>query len=455
MKLSLNADLLNNSFIEEPGQFEITKCEIKSKIGIFDLTHMITALNLYESIFKTFVTGEIFLLDRDETVSKLSITGTEPISLEFKTLGSKYSVNVDLIVSKIKDKEKFNNNTIKYTLSLSSPDFLTNIRTKISRSFDGSYSDIVERIYTDYLSSGVPLWLEKTKNSNRIIAPNKSPIDVINMICQFARSSNSHNADFLFFQTTKSFHFRSVVEMIYLNGIRPEELLFKIEEHQPSLDIPIASKYMKVIDFEVKSDTDILKHTAIGTYGSSLIKHHLRSKTWKKHDWNYHDTFKNDDIKSLSLNEYPITPDGSVTSDRKNISEFPDSNVSLVTGSEEYQYQKNLDHPEFQRLDYINSLLQRNSEMKSLNLQRAQLKVSGMSGLQAGDVINLRYDGSESISGLWLIESLSHQISDKYYCVLMIIKNSNASEILEYSELNYGDSTPEIIDASPMGSSNK
>jgi hypothetical protein len=82
-----------------------------------------------------------------------------------------------------------------------------------------------------------------------------------------------------------------------------------------------------------------------------------------------------------------------------------------------------------------------------------------MSGIQAGDIIKIKYHDmigeNTKLSGRWLIESVSHQISDKYYCVLMIIRNSVKGAQSEYTELNYPESTTEVIIASPSGSTNK
>jgi hypothetical protein len=462
--LSLYEDLLANGLLEEPGQFTITNAGITCKGGYVNITEMVESINLYESIFKTFVTGDITLLDRTNFAA--NITGTEPVYLEFSTKGSVHPVKVSLVVSKVKDKEKVNVNITRYTLSLVSPEFLNNIRTKISKSFEGNYSDIVKTIYSDYISSGVPLWLEEVINNNRIIVPNKSPVDAINMISQFAVAKNTVNPNFVFYQTTKSFHFRSIAEMIWLDNIKSEGITFRIEKEQISTNLPIIKRATRAIEFEVKSDTDILKHTAIGTYGSSLIKHNLLKKTWTRTEWDYHSKFGDTEEDAfMSVEEFPVTPDGPVTESGENISSFPDSYFNMVSGSEEYQYEiepiKTDSKPikQFQKLDYSSSLLQRNGELNSLNIQRAKLTIGGMSGIQAGDIIKIKYHDmigeNTKLSGRWLIESVSHQISDKYYCVLMIIRNSVKGAQSEYTELNYPESTTEVIIASPSGSTNK
>jgi hypothetical protein len=469
--ITLYDDLVQNKELEEPGQFTVYECTISTKVGDVNVNKMVESFNIYESIFKTFITGDLTILDVENFLNIANITGTEPVKIKFGTKGSKHRIDVDLIVYKIKDKEKINENTNRYTLSLVSPEFLTDIRTKISKSFDGTYSDMVKNIYSDYLSSGTPLWLEKVNNNNRVIIPNKSPVDAINMISQFAIAGNCDNSNFLFFQTTKSFHFRSITEMIYLGGILPEGLTFRIEKGEISPLVSIASKATRAIEFEIKSDLDILRNTKLGTYGSTLIKHDIRGKVWRESEWSYHDQYVDnvDGKYYVKIGTYPISPDGPVTQDGKNLSDFPKSNITMISSAEEHSYQTLQNISEFSKLDYENTILTRKSEMTGMNLLRAKLTIGGMSGIQAGDIISIFIttpysshsleggvkDKDEKLSGKWLVESVSHQVSEKYYSVLMLIRDSVPEEQTNYTSLIYKDSTPEIIDASPSGSTNK
>jgi hypothetical protein len=469
--ITLYEDLVQNKELEEPGQFTLYECTINTKVGIVNVIKMIESFNIYESIFKTFVTGDLTLLDVENFLNIANITGTEPVKIKFGTKGSKHRIDVDLIVYKIKNKEKINENTNRYTLSLVSPEFLTDIRTKISKSFDGTYSDMIKIIYSDYLSSGTPLWLQKVNNSNRVIIPNKSPVDAINMISQFAISETADNSNFLFFQTTKSFHFRSITEMIDLDLIQPEGLTFRIEKGEVSPLVSIASKATRALEFEIKSDLDIIRHTKLGTYGSSLIKHDIRGKIWRESEWSYHDAFAdNVGLKEyIKIGTYPISPDGPVTQEGKNLSDFPKSNITMISSAEAYSYQTLQNIPEFSKLDYENTILTRKSEMNGMNFLRAKLTIAGMSGLQAGDVISIFIttpysshsleggvkDKDEKLSGKWLVESVAHQVSEKYYSVLMLIRDSVPEEQTKYTSLNYRDHTPEIIDAVTTGSTNK
>ncbi len=62
--MTLLTDLEKNNTLEEPGQFEIIAVAIQTKVGDVILTEIIESFNLYESIFNTFVTGDITIIDR-------------------------------------------------------------------------------------------------------------------------------------------------------------------------------------------------------------------------------------------------------------------------------------------------------------------------------------------------------------------------------------------------------
>jgi hypothetical protein len=259
--------------------------------------------------------------------------------------------------------------------------------------------------------------------------------------------------------------------MIDLDLIQPEGLTFRIEKGQISPTVPMSSKATRALEFEIKSDLDILRHTKLGTYGSTLIKHDIRSKVWRESEWSYHDAFA-DNVgfkEYIKIGTFPISPDGPVTQDKENLSDFPKSNITMISSAESYSYQTLQNIPEFEKLDYENTILTRKSEMNGMNFLRAKLTIGGMSGIQAGDIISIfiptpfsshNLEGGirnedKKLSGKWLVESVAHQVSEKYYSVLMLIRDSVPEEQTNYTSLNYRDSTPEIIDASPEGLTNK
>ena len=115
--------------LTDPGQYSFHEkgfgCYIKTKAtgtfaedlvdGFLNISDMVDSIHVYESMFKTFVTAEMVIIDKYNIISKLEITGNEYVKIKFGTQGSKYPINMTLVVSKIKDKSELNPQFIKYT----------------------------------------------------------------------------------------------------------------------------------------------------------------------------------------------------------------------------------------------------------------------------------------------------------------------------------------------------
>jgi hypothetical protein len=502
MTSRLGSDILENGEIDEPGQFEINKATIfashkkndpdTSEVNEeVDITSMIVSFNMYESIFNTFVTGDITLIDTHDLINGvLEITGTEPLYIEFGTLGSTYPIKMPFIITKVKESEKINESTIKYTLSLIPREFLTDARTKISRTEDGVYSDMVKRIFENDLKSESTLLIEATGENNRLIFPNISPVDSINMISQFAQTTSPmHGSDFLFFQTTKSFVFRSVEDMIFNYGLVKngaeggKRLEFRTGDTPPMNPgrntTVLKSQFEHVIDFKLLSGFDTLRHTSIGSYNSSLINYDFRSKTWERpKPYNYHKAYSEagldeeegeTTVRIMTVSEAegknPITPhtkDEGATEDFQNMSGYPDAEINMVSSAGVYQYQDEPNDSPFAEINYNNFAVNRKARFNALNLQRAKITIYGISGIQAGDIIDMSIPKSNPearstpeedkfLSGPWLIESVAHQVRDNYTCVLIVIRDSIPEELKPYPKNIVSDGTPKIIDI-PVGS---
>jgi hypothetical protein len=471
VSLTLLQDLESNVKLTEPGQVSVKEIKITTRFKTIDIKSMMTELNIYESVFNTFITADLTLEDTKNALVEEELLGTEPVSIVFETLGSSFPVEVELILAKVKTKEQIQEKSFRYVLSLVSPESLNDIRTKVSESFTGTYSDIVKTIFKEHLSSKSNLWLEETKNFNRMIIPNKSPVQAINMISSFSTAVKEGNASFLFFQTTKSYQWRSFADMIWYNLISPQGIDINLEKEKLSLTSSSnTEKMLRAIDFKVETDVNIIQHTAIGTYGSTLVSHNIHAKTYDISTWNYHEQFKKIDAIT-KIASHPITPDGFIDEDRNNLSGFYDSEVNMISTSREKQYTADPYKGTFQPLDYSGTVLQRKSELAASTMLRADLTIAGMSGIQAGDIITMNINKADSVSGIdpssvsgkdeklsgpWLIESVAHRIKGlKYFCVLKIARDSTNMERTPYSALNYAEKEVEFIIASGSGISNR
>tara|TARA_B100000745_G_C20142531_1_gene391771 strand:+ start:190 stop:1638 length:1449 start_codon:yes stop_codon:yes gene_type:complete len=450
---TLREDLLDNKRLEEGGQFEISHCLIVTKKGEINISKMITSLSVWEHIFRVFITAEIIVHDVNDVIANADITGTEPVHLEFRTLGSKFPVSINMVISHIKDRKKVAQTANDYTFSLISPEFLSNQRVKISTCYKEGPEAAVKDIFFNRLGSNQKLWIEDTENSNKIIIPNKSPTDALEILSQFTKSKEG-NASYLFFQTTKSFHYRSYADMI---NAKRQGLSFTKASEDPNPGANPLAKCSRILEFDVDSDVDILKQTKLGTYASHVIEYDICNKAIIPTTLDYHKDAFNGNIKKLG--KHPITPGGPVGEDENSdISSFSNSKVELIIAARTANYRVyNLEAAHesgVTHLDHENKP-RRMAEINSMLIQRAKVKIAGISGIQAGDIININIhkplaeEGiskdittpnlDKKLSGNWLIESVAHNIvvNDKYYCEMYIIRDSVDTKQTDYELLNY------------------
>jgi hypothetical protein len=455
---TLADDLLNNKKLEEGGQFEIGKCFIVTKHGEIDISKMISSIYVWEHMFRAFITAEVTVIDTRDVLTGTEMTGTEPVHLEFRTLGSAFPIAINMIVSHIKKRKKIKEIANEYTFSLISPEFLSNQRVKISTCYKDGPKEAIKDIFFNRLGSKQKLWLEDTDNNNKIIIPNKSPIDAIGLLSQFAKSKEG-NASYLFFQTTKSYHYRSYAGMI---NAKNQGLSFTKASEDPVPNQTPLAKCSRMLGFDVDSDVDVLKQTKLGTYASRVIEYDICNKSIIPTTLDYHnDAF---DGSILKLGEFPITPDGPVDEDKNNLSSFSNSKVELISAARTANFRKydlsaahesgatHLDHENKKnRLTEINSML----------IQRAKIKIPGISGIQAGDVIGINIlrpaatdatgetppELDEKLSGNWLIESVAHNlvVKDKYHCIIYIIRDSVGIKQTDYELLNYNSGESDFV----------
>ena len=74
-------------------------------------------------------------------------------------------------IYKISNRQQIQQGTLVYTLHFASREFMRNIRTKISKAYDGKVSSIVQEILGDKdgLDSRKKLYYEETKNSDKLV----------------------------------------------------------------------------------------------------------------------------------------------------------------------------------------------------------------------------------------------------------------------------------------------
>jgi hypothetical protein len=292
------------------GEFIIETCTILTLSGTsISLKDQFASVNIYESIFNNSITGDISFIDTNDLVANLPIVGQEKLALRL-TVPSQNSkdrdVSIDytettLSITKVNIVTDFNDNTKVVVLSFTTPELLTNNRIRISQKYEGEPSvDMVQNILRNELNSKKEFYYEKTSNNFKMIAMNQRPFDFINKLSQRCLSSKyNYSPTFLFYETTKGFHFRTLDSMF--NEDNP---IMSYAEMIPNLKHNNALENMfNLLSYEFFSAPDILTSTRNGMYSSKLLLLDLHNKVSKTYDYNYLDDFDNN-LHTDSKNQY-------------------------------------------------------------------------------------------------------------------------------------------------------
>ena len=453
--------------IEFAGDYALDSINIHTHFGErIDIKKLVIELNIYESIFKNSLTGSIVIGDAQNLIGKLEINGTERVSFKLATPGAASapsSGNVDRAildasvetghpfhVYKITDRRQINPGTLVYTLHFGSREFMRNLRTKVSQSYEGRLDTTVLKILMDknYLDTKKEMSMEPTGNSDKIVIPNMRPYDAINMIAKKSLAQKSGGVGYYFYETPKGIYFRSWDNMVSVKGSfdRPIKQEFYYMPMNITDEVAISNKiqhdFKSVESYQFLNNFhDVAANTALGTYGHKVISHNLFDKSYKETSYNYANEFSNSKHTDLANEKstrerYAVAANSNVDEDGKKISQYDESRVSLQSTT---QFLHNTDVG-----GYGLDVVQDGPKLAESVSQRSQVRhgttlklvIKGQSYLEVGDLIKFNllkvepnpdhpgeYD--KQYSGKYVITKIRHQIlSEKYTMAIECAKDS-------------------------------
>ena len=206
--------------LQKAGDFEINSAKIITSAGTeIDISASIIIITFFEDTGMMALSGNILMFDSVNLASIGPLIGQEYLKLKIRTPSFKdksaiidFTENVFLIHS-IQSRENVGNNAQGYLLNFISSEVVKNQRTKVSQTLKGSYSEIVKNMLVNYVDSKKDLYIEPTSGNKKIISPNVRPFDVITLAMKEAISKQGKDPTYLFFETFKGYHFRSLTSM--------------------------------------------------------------------------------------------------------------------------------------------------------------------------------------------------------------------------------------------------
>ena len=459
--------------ISNPGDFEIEEAVLITSRGMeVDLVkgQNINSITIWEDITQTHVSGQIFLHNAVALSSIGPIIGQEYLKLKIKTAGfvnsdtmvdySENALTIYSVETRMDDKSGIELLILNFITS----EQVINQRTKINRVLKGAYSDIVTDILKNDIDCRKDLYIEPTDGNKKIISPNSRPFDIIDMAATESISKEVKSSTFLFFETLRGYHFRSL-DSLYIIGPQLRYDAFSdagLKVHKTGSakgSVDIEAGFTSIMDYEIINGSDSLLNYTLGTYGSKLIVHDIFNKNYQEFEYNMLKNFDNEHhIEYYNTGrETPIYNSTMVDEENRSVSDFPARTFVTPTSlkddtvyTDATHHTSENNHPFAAQKSHA-WLQRRNSQMRQLETGfLINTLVLGNTVISAGDVVMLdlplpladsiqftdRDDNLDSFyKGAFLIKRIRHDFNHGagLHETRMILVKDSITEILDNS----------------------
>ena len=450
--------------IQNAGDFELVKAELITSSGmVVDLSASIINITFFEDTTMGAVTGDILLQDAAGLTSIGPIIGQEYLKLKIKTptLTDEdqiidYTENV-LIVNSLDGRKDISDKVQAYILHFTTSELVINQRTKVSRSLKGSYSDIV-KIMLGEVNCKKRIYVEPTSGNKRIVAPNIRPFDVIKMATRESVSKFFSNPNYLFFETLKGFHFRSL-SSLYAQS--PKQA-YTQHVHGSSIEngtVNIEKELANILDFEIVENANSLTNYTTGVYASNLIVHDIFSKSYKKYQYGIFTNFQNEHhitgYHQKGKRDFPIYSHLMVDENKNTVQDFPARTfvtpASSFSGKDAQHTTENNTSP-YTAPNAQDWLQRRTSQLVQLEQGLVvNILTHGNTVVSAGDIVKLDIPYSAAFKttknekndrfykGMFFVKRLRHDFdfTNKKHQTLMTLVKDSIEDSLDGPEDNF------------------
>ena len=467
----------HDEILINPGDVMLDKIEIESITGeLFDISGIMIELNIYEDIFSNGITGDVAVIDAVNLFNVVPIIGQEVIRIKFKTpvIDPDPMRELTFHIYKASRRTFKNDNTQAYVLHFASPGTIKNALTKIHRTIGinpedqnstGQISDMVNEIVARDLAHEEEIpqleTIVPTQGTYQFVIPYWSPYKTINWLAKRAvptsggndNSGNPADKNYVFFETINPRTEESESGLVYnflpigfLYGqkSRHENTFFfgpvpRAAASTGKLATNIKDMYYTITSYEVLDSMDTLSAIRSGMFASKLISYDMNTKKITTKEYDYIKEFENEASSPTVVygkhdTRNPLTIAGTNAGGFKFHKE-PDSFIQRYDTHSQY-HDAGLD------MNPQEWVLERQSAMAQMKMQRIRCEVPGNSYLRAGDVFEVfiplmgeKPAGPEQdkyMSGKYIITSLRHMVQKSgYFSTMELAKNAFYNQLPE------------------------
>jgi len=447
--------MVAKSELQFAGEFLVEECKIVSTTGeIYDIMEIVEEINVFENIYTATISGDIVIKDTTNIVRNFPIIGEERLILKIQTPQSspKPETTIDytlspLIIYKINSQFSSGETAQVVSLQFGSIEGFRNQTSRVSQSYSGVPSTIVEKILRDenYLRSKKTFYYEPTANNAKMVFPNIRPFKCIKHLSNISNSSlNNSSPSYLFYETTKGYHFRTFDSMC------KEEPKFYFKENiAGQLDEKgvgnVQLELDTLVNYQRVSSKDTVKNINSGMISSKLITHDVYNKRLDLYKYDYLSNFDRD-IHPDNGESRPIISEAKDPDNGKSLTDHEDTKLFVVSTASGYSFSEGNNYP--YQSDNQSQTLQRKKARKEQfeNGSILNIEVNGQTFIQAGDKVNLEITANSAVSderedkqlsGNYIVTHLRHTFTKsqqlKHKITMQVAKDSGKGEYLPSS----------------------
>lgn len=294
------------------GRFKINSVTLLTNSGYkMDLSKITVKIKIEESILKDSISGEITFVETTDFTNAASMIGQERLFISLGTPLNQNRIdkealidfnNQPLYVYKMMNIGVGVNKSVNgVKLFFVSDNAFKNLRTRVSKSYKGNCSSVVERILKEQLKTKSDIEVEESSNNIHMVSPNIRPYQMIDIISRRSLNKDS-NCSHLFYETTKGLRFNSIDSMF------ERDVDFAYSEGEP--DPIFFNDYIDQIKiFEEIETLNIIDHRNVmdsfkeGYFSSTLLLHNIYDKKVEERKIKFADTNATSMPYSLSKDE--------------------------------------------------------------------------------------------------------------------------------------------------------
>jgi hypothetical protein len=418
--------------VQYAGEYTLKKLQLISAdfTKSIDLTGIAVEINIFENIFLNAISASLIVVDTADLINNIGIYGQEFVELEIETPSlDDYPIKLTFSVYKIGAREDANAGAAIYELSLVSPEFMLNHRSRISKSYSGNISTMVKDALTNdlYIQTKKDLFIEPTKGVRKIVSPNLHPYTFIQNLALEAQSAESASPHYLFFENMRGFWFISLQQLYNQDTVG----VYNASQAGELLDnktIDIQSQLETAINYNITGNNDTLMNVKSGMLGSTIITHDIYNKSYSKNTYGYFDDF--DKHKRIDTNP--------IYNDQRGIGNFPDSRIFVNPTSTTTDFQDAQHHGQSSVTSnqLSETLLHRKARLSELGSGiNVQMRVNGTTALNAGQKIIFNKPANSEFGnkldpdyqGQFLVTQTRHifsQVEKKHEIIFSAVKDA-------------------------------